>query len=103
GMHCVWGVAPPAYERARARQLLAEAGYPKGLDAGDLVPIPPFFTTAEAVVNYLNAVGIRVKMRPVERATFYVSWREKKLRGVFITGAGNAGHAASRAQELISS
>ena len=72
----------------RAKQLLAEAGYPNGLDAGDLVPIPPFFTMGEAVVNYLNAVGIRTKMRPMERATFYAAWREKKLRGLFITGGG---------------
>jgi peptide/nickel transport system substrate-binding protein len=96
-------VEPPAYDPKKARQLLAEAGYPNGLDAGDLVPIPPFFTTGEAVVNYLNAVGIRTKMRPMERATFYAAWREKKLRGLFITGVGNSGNAASRVQEFISS
>src|SRR5262245_27348168 len=94
-------VEPPAYDPAKAKKLLAEAGYPNGFDAGDLVPIPPFFTTAEAVVNYLNAVGIRVKMRPVERATFYATWREKKLRGIFITGVGNSGNAATRVQEII--
>jgi peptide/nickel transport system substrate-binding protein len=94
-------VEPPAYDPARARKLLAEAGYPNGLDAGDLVPIPPFFTMAEAVVNYLKAVGIRTKMRPMERATFYAAWREKKLRGLFITGVGNSGNAASRVQEFI--
>ena len=92
---------PPPYDPQRAKQLLAEAGYPNGFDAGDLVPIPPFFTTGEAVVNYLNAVGIRVKMRIVERATFYASWREKKLRGLFITGVGNSGNAASRVQEFM--
>src|SRR5437867_6887596 len=94
-------VEPPAYDPAKARQLLAEAGYPRGLDAGDLVPIPPFFTTAEAVVNYLGAVGIRLKMRPVERATFYASWREKKLRGVFLTASGNSGNAASRVEAFM--
>jgi len=94
-------VEPPAYDPARARKLLAEAGYPNGLDAGDLVPIPPFFTMAEAVVNYLKAVGIRTKMRPMERAAFYAAWREKKLRGLFITGVGNSGNAASRVQEFI--
>jgi peptide/nickel transport system substrate-binding protein len=94
-------VEPPAYDPARARKLLAEAGYPNGLDAGDLVPIPPFFTMAEAVVNYLKAIGIRTKMRPTERATFYAAWREKKLRGLFITGVGNSGNAASRVQEFI--
>jgi peptide/nickel transport system substrate-binding protein len=94
-------VEPPAYDPARAKKLLAEAGYPNGLDAGELVPIPPFFTMAEAVVNYLNAIGIRTKMRPMERATFYAAWREKKLRGLFITGVGNSGNAASRVQEFI--
>ena len=94
-------VEPPTYDPQKAKQLLAEAGYPNGLDAGELVPIPPFFTTGEAVVNYLNAVGIRVKMKIVERATFYAAWREKKLRGLFITGVGNSGNAATRVQEII--
>jgi peptide/nickel transport system substrate-binding protein len=94
-------VEPPAYDPARAKRLLAEAGYPNGLDAGELVPIPPFFTMAEAVVNYLNVIGIRTKMRPMERAAFYSAWREKKLRGLFITGVGNSGNAASRVQEFI--
>src|SRR5262249_21702235 len=81
-------VEPAAYEPAKAKQLLAEAGYPNGLDAGDVVPNPPFFITGEAMVNYLNAVGVRVRIRPMERAAFYVAWREKKLRGLFITGRG---------------
>jgi peptide/nickel transport system substrate-binding protein len=92
-------VEPPAYDPAKARQLLAEAGYPRGFDAGDLVPILPFFTTAEAVVNY--PVGIRVKMRPVERAAFYASWREKKLHGIFLTASGNSGNAASRVEAFM--
>ncbi len=94
-------VSPPPYDPKKARQLLAEAGYPNGFDAGELVPIPPFFTTAEAVVNYLNAVGIKVKMRTIERAMFYASWREKKLHGLFITAVGNSGNAATRVQEFI--
>jgi peptide/nickel transport system substrate-binding protein len=94
-------VEAPPYDPQKAKQLLAEAGYPNGLDAGDLIPIPPFFTTAEAVVNYLNAVGIRTRMRIVERPTFYAAWRDKKLRGLFITGVGNSGNAASRVQEFM--
>src|SRR5881396_1682021 len=54
-------VEPPAYDPKKARQLLAEAGYPNGLDAGEFAAIPGFATTAEAVVNYLNAVGVRVR------------------------------------------
>ncbi len=96
-------VEPPAYDPQKAKHLLAEAGYPNGLDAGELTPIPPFFTMGEAVVNDLNAVGIRTRMRQIERATFLTQWREKKLRGLFITGVGNSGNAASRVQEFISS
>jgi peptide/nickel transport system substrate-binding protein len=92
---------PPPYDPKKAKQLLTEAGYPNGFDAGELVPIPPFFTMGEAVVNYLNAVGIRVKMRLMERGAFYIAWREKKLPGLFTTGAGASGNAATRVAEFI--
>jgi peptide/nickel transport system substrate-binding protein len=94
-------VSPPAYDPQKAKQLLAEAGYPKGLDAGDFTPIPPFFVVAETALNDLNTVGIRLKMRTVERATFYAQWRERKLRGLFLTAAGNSGNAASRVEAFM--
>jgi peptide/nickel transport system substrate-binding protein len=96
-------VEPPAYDPQKARQLLAEAGYPKGFDAGEFVPVPPYFVVAEAVVNNLNAVGIRVKLRTMERAAFLAAWREKKLRGLFLTSAGAAGNAATRVKTFIDS
>src|SRR5437764_4055396 len=49
------------YDPKKARQLLAEAGYPGGLDAGEFTAFPGFPTVGEAVVNDLNAVGIRVR------------------------------------------
>src|SRR5207247_1682815 len=66
-------------------------------EAGDFTPNPGFPTVAEAVVNYLNAVGIRVRMRTMERATFLSAWRDKKLRGVVMAAVGASGSAASRA------
>ncbi len=92
---------PVPYDPKKAKQLLAEAGYPNGFDAGDIIPIPPFYVVGEAVVNYLNAVGIRVKMRTIERATFYADWREKKLRGLFVTAAGASGNAATRVEAFM--
>src|SRR5207245_2282601 len=91
----------PAYDPARARQLLAEAGYPHGFDAGDLTPFPPFFSMGEALVNYLQAVGIRTRLRTMERATFLSAWREKKLRGVIMGLGAPAGNAATRIEVYV--
>jgi peptide/nickel transport system substrate-binding protein len=96
-------VEPPPYDLAGAKKLLAEAGYPKGIDGGEFAAIPGFPTVADAVVNDLNAAGIRVRLRPMERATFYAAWREKKLRGLFMTAVGNSGNAASRVESFIQS
>lgn len=89
------------YDPAKAKQLLAEAGYPNGLDAGEFVAIPGFPTVGEAALNNLNAVGIRMRMRPMERASFYAAWQEKKLRPLFLVAVGNSGNAASRVEAFI--
>jgi ABC-type transport system substrate-binding protein len=44
-----------------------------------------------------------MRMRQMERATFYAAWQEKKLRGVFMTAVGNSGNAASRVEGFIQS
>jgi peptide/nickel transport system substrate-binding protein len=96
-------VEPPPFDPAKAKQLLTEAGYPNGIDAGQFTPIPGFPTVAEATLNYLNSAGIRLKMQPMERATFYAAWQEKKVRGVVMVAAGNSGNAASRVETFIQS
>ena len=92
---------PPAYDPARARKLLAEAGYPNGFDAGDLTPFPPFFSLAEAIGGYLQAVGIRTRLRTMERAAFLTAWREHKLRGVIMGLGAPAGNAATRIEVYV--
>jgi peptide/nickel transport system substrate-binding protein len=89
------------YDPQKAKQLLAEAGYANGIDAGEFTPIPGFSTVADSALNNLNAVGIRVRMRALERATFYATWQEKKLRGLFMTAVGNSGNAASRVEAFM--
>ena len=93
---------PPAYDPALAKRLLAEAGFPNGFDAGDLTPFPPFFSLAEGILNYLQTVGIRTRLRTMERAAFLTAWREKKLRGVIMGLGAPAGNAATRIEVYVS-
>jgi hypothetical protein len=51
----------------------------------------------------LQAIGIRVRMRTMERAAFLAAWREKKLRGIVMTAVGTAGNAASRVATFMCS
>src|SRR3989441_416549 len=94
-------IEPYPYDPARAKRLLAEAGYPDGFDAGDLTPLPPFTTMGEAIANSLAAVGIRTRVRAMERATFMEAWPAKKLPGMIATATAAPGHAAPRAQGLV--
>jgi len=92
---------PPPYDPARAKQLLAAAGHPSGFDAGDFYPYPPYISMGEAVAGYLQAVGIRSRIRTMERAAFLTAWREKKLRGVVVGISGTAGNAATRLEAYV--
>ncbi|MGH7350195.1 MAG: ABC transporter substrate-binding protein [Candidatus Rokuibacteriota bacterium] len=92
-----------AYDPAKAKQLLAEAGYPNGFDAGELHPFPPYFSMGEAAATYLQAVGIRTRIRTMERAAFIAEWNAKKLRGVCLCITGVYGNAASRMSEYVPS
>ncbi|HTO12580.1 MAG TPA: ABC transporter substrate-binding protein [Candidatus Binatia bacterium] len=94
-------VPPHPYDPARAKQLLAEAGYPQGMDAGEFVAIPGFPTVADAALNNLNAAGFRLRMRPMERAAFYAAWKDKQLHGLFLVAVGNSGNAATRAESFM--
>jgi peptide/nickel transport system substrate-binding protein len=92
---------PLPFDPKRAKQLLVEAGYPNGFDAGDLTPLPPYTSLGEAVGSYLQAIGIRTSVRSMERATFMSTWREKKIRGLLIGATGAAGNAAARLEPFF--
>jgi len=84
------------YDPARARQLLTEAGYPNGFDAGDFWCDAAATNYCEPSLNYLQAAGIRTKLRPLERAAFMKAYQEKKLKNLIYGLSGIAGNAATR-------
>src|SRR5438874_3056446 len=94
---------PPAavYDPAKAKRLLAEAGYANGFDAGDYTCDVAYANIAEAVQNYLQAVGIRTRLRPLERAAFFSSYGEKKFRNVVQGASGAFGNAATRLEAFV--
>jgi peptide/nickel transport system substrate-binding protein len=92
---------PHPVDPARARKLLAEAGYPNGFDAGELTPFPPYNAMGETIQGWLQAVGIRTRMRAMERGAFMTAWREKKLHGVVLTISGVSGNAATRLESFV--
>jgi len=93
---------PDPFDPAKAKRLLAEAGYPNGFDAGDLYPWPPYFSMGEALAGYLLNVGIRTKLRTMERAAMTTAWREKKLKNVIVGITGAGGNAATRLEAYVS-
>jgi len=97
-----WSPPPPAFSRARAKHLLAEAGFPGGFDAGDLSCDASYANLAEAIASDLGAVGIRTRLRPLERAAFFSAYSDKKLRGGLIQAASGAfGNAATRLESFV--
>jgi peptide/nickel transport system substrate-binding protein len=94
-------VEPFPYDPQKALRLLAEAGYPNGFDAGDYFCDAAIVFVGEPVVNYLNAAGIRVKLRPIERAAFFRGWAEKKYKGLIQGASAAYGNAATRIEAFV--
>ena len=96
-----WAPAAPTYDPAKAKQLLAEAGYPKGFDAGEYYCDASYANLGEAVLNNLQAVGIRVKLRPLERAAFFKGYSEKSFKNLIQGSSGAFGNAATRFEAFV--
>jgi len=91
----------PVYDPAGAKKLLADAGYPNGFDAGDYYCDSSYSNLAEVVQNNLETVGIRTKLMPLERAAFFKSYADKKLKNIIQGASGAFGNAATRLEAFV--
>jgi peptide/nickel transport system substrate-binding protein len=82
---------PLPYDPAKAKQLLAEAGYPNGFDVTMNLTAWPgrgyLPDVGEAVATYWEKIGIRVKRRPLDRAVFAADFRARAYSGVTLAYA----------------
>jgi peptide/nickel transport system substrate-binding protein len=76
---CEFTKKPPSYDPARAKKLLAEAGYPDGFKL-DLVTIPGLFRDASvAVAGNLRAIGIQADVKALARPAYNAQIKESKF------------------------
>jgi len=60
----------PEYNVEKAKQLLAQAGFPNGVEFEWYVAFPPYFDMGERILTDLRAVGIRGKVQVMEGPAF---------------------------------
>lgn len=80
--------ALPEYNPDRARELLAEAGYPDGIDLKTVqTTLPAMLTTMEVVQAQLAEVGIRLNFELVDHPTFHEQIRQDLSQVVYYGAA----------------
>jgi peptide/nickel transport system substrate-binding protein len=77
-----------AYDPERARELLAEAGYPDGVDV-TLDVDEPFREQAEAIAAMLTDAGLRTSVQLWERTALTEIWRGDHDRHMFLRSWGD--------------
>ncbi len=96
-----WQPPKIPHDPTTARRLLAEAGFRGGFDAGEYYCDSSYANLGEAALSSLAEVGIRMKLRAIERAAFTKGYSEKKYRNLIQGGSGAFGNAATRMETFV--
>ncbi len=99
------GAEPYPYDPEKAKELLAEAGYPNGFDIGMACPDGAFShinEVCQALANYLDEVGINVDLEFMETTLFWDLEYEKALPPLFVDSwSGTTGEANQRITGML--
>jgi len=96
-----WPAPIYPFDPKKARQFLAEAGFPNGFEGGTITADLANASYAEAVASYLAAVGIRVTIRPLERGAFFKEYQDKRLKQIIQSTSAAFGNAATRLDAFV--
>jgi len=90
---CATDVASYSYDPAKAKQLLAEAGYPQGFSV-DLLSAGNPSAQVEVIMADLAKVGVKAKLTDQQYAAALTNWRDGKFP-MFMINWGSYGIADS--------
>jgi peptide/nickel transport system substrate-binding protein len=98
-------IKPEWYESnlAKAKQLMAEAGYPNGFEVPQLTPLAPYYPLGERVITQLAQIGIKTKLNKMERAAFTEALNKgpDALPGLILWASGLNGDMAARYRSFL--
>jgi peptide/nickel transport system substrate-binding protein len=84
---------PYAFDPAKSKALLAEAGYPNGMPLTYMVGKGRFLgdeDIALAVTDYLTKAGFQVDLKIQEFAVFQAARARREYRGIYMLSSGNS-------------
>ena len=58
------------HDIAKAKKLMADAGYPNGFQYDWLTPTPPYYSRGERIIADLQQIGIRGRLQQMERGVY---------------------------------
>ena len=97
-----WQPPDAVYDPAKAKKLMADAGFANGFDAGVMYCDSSYANMAEVSIDNLAAIGIKLKLQPIERAGFFAGYSSKKYTtGVIQAASAAFGNAATRMASFV--